>query len=103
MTLENLFIEQLMSNKQLLKRGRLIAWRQAEQRLPLGGRKFAGADKKSCGLSQKVERRFPRRAAAKGGGWRKQQEASGEHPSVWRGSGDSFNCLSRQTVKKDSC
>lgn len=46
MTLENLFIEQLMSNKQLLKRGRLIAWRQAERRLPLGGRKFAGADKK---------------------------------------------------------
>lgn len=31
MTLEDLFIEQLMSNKQLLKRGRLIAWRQAEQ------------------------------------------------------------------------
>lgn len=70
MTLENLFIEQLMSNKQLLKRGRLIAWRQAEQRLPLGGRKFAGADKKSCGLSQKVERRFPRRAARSCERWR---------------------------------
>lgn len=83
-TLENLFIEQLMSNKQLLKRGRLIAWRQAEQGLPLGGRKFAGAEerRKSCGLSRRVERRFPRRAAAKGGGRCKQEapRAFGEAP-----------------------
>lgn len=79
MTLENLFIEQLMSNKQLLKRGRLIAWRQAERRLPLGGRKFAGADKKSCGVSQKVGRRFPRRAASGCQRWRPVKTGSAEH------------------------
>lgn len=58
MTLENLFIEQLMSNKQLLKRGRLIAWRQAERRLPIGGADVCrGGRRKFWSKSEKVGRR----------------------------------------------
>lgn len=67
-TLENLFIEQLMSNKQLLKTR--TAYRVETGRAEAAARReeVCRGGQKSCGVSQKVGERFPRRAAAKGGG-----------------------------------